>query len=197
MNLKTAFLFIATSATLISCKKEEVLVDNFTPNPTDTTFVSGMNMRFVLNGNAFSNTSQGYGISCTDTSGNTTWAAITGNGVIFDPSNNSYSTAPGDTSLGLIFFTSQNFGIGSYSVTNFRDAFCILDIPGALFRQYDPTGLVINITRITTDSIFGSYSGALPEVINITVDPLGNVVPIYSGVIDSVSTIFGVKRNPC
>lgn len=196
MNLKTAFVLVAATAALMSCKKDEVLVDSFTPNPVDTTYVSGMSMRLLFNGTAFTYNSQGYGLSCSDTSGETTWAVITGNGVVFDPADNSYSTAPGDTSLVLVF-AAQNFGIGSYTISNFEDAFCILDIPGALFRQYDPTGLAIDITRITIDSIFGSYTGALPEVIDFSFDPLGNLVPVYSGVIDSVSTVFGVKRNPC
>jgi hypothetical protein len=196
MNLKTAFLMIVTTAALMSCNKEEVLVDNVTPRPNEPATVSGMNMRLVLNGNVYNNTSQGLGVSCTDSSGETVWAAITGNGVVFDPATNAYSTAANDTSLVLVF-TSQNFGIGTYTIARFEDALCLLDAPGALFKQYDPTQLTVNITGITTDSIFGNYSGALPEVIGMNVDPLGNLVPVYSGVVDSVATSFGVKRNPC
>jgi hypothetical protein len=196
MKLKQTIVLMAAVALLSSCEPKEVLVSTFTPNTPDTTYISGMNMRLVLNGNAVNYTSQGYGISCTDTSGQTTWAAITGNGVVFDPATNSYSTAPNDTSLVLVFF-SQNFGIGSYSIARFEDAVCILDAPGALFKQYDPTQLAINITRLTTDSIFGDYSGALREISGFTVDPQGNLVPTYTGVVDSVSTVFGVKRNPC
>lgn len=189
-------ILMAAVALLTSCEPEEVMVNTFTPNTPDTTFVSGMNMRLVLNGNAINYTSQGLGISCTDTSGETVWAAITGNGVQFDPATNTYSTAPNDTSLVLVFFSS-NFGIGAYTIANFEDGICLLDAPGALFRQYDPTTLAINITRLTTDSIFGDYSGALREISGFTVDPQGNLVPTYTGVIDSVSTVFGVKRNPC
>jgi hypothetical protein len=196
MKIKQTIVLLAAIALLASCEPEPLMVSTFKPNTPDTTYVSGMNMRLVLNGNAVNYSSQGYGISCTDTSGETFWAAITGNGVLFDPATRTYSTAPNDTSLVLVF-NSQNFGIGSYTIARFEDALCLLDAPGALFKQYDPTQLAINITRLTTDSIFGDYSGALREISGFTVDPQGNLVPTYTGVIDSVSTVFGVKRNPC
>jgi hypothetical protein len=188
--------FAVLSTALMSCEPEEVLVDSFTPNPVDTTFFSGMSMRLNFNGSPFTYNSQGYGLLCTDSIGQTSWALITGNGVQFDPLNNDYSTAPGDTSLFLVF-NSQAASIGSYSIANFEDAFCLLDAPGNIFRLYDPTQLAINITRITPDSIFGDYSGALLEYISLNIDSLGNVTPVYTGVVDSVSTIFGLKRNPC
>lgn len=183
----------------MSCEPQEVFEQQFIPAPKDTAYVSGMNMRLFLNGATVNYSSAGYGIACTDSSGETTWAAITGNAVIFDPATNTYSTAPNDTSLVLVFY-SQNMGVGTYTIPSFEDAFCVLDGPdnsNIAFRQYDPSQLVVNITRVTTDSIFGNYSGALPEVIDFTIGPLGNVIPVYSGVIDSVSTVFGVRRNPC
>ncbi len=117
----------------------------------------------------------------------------------FDPLTNEFTTGPNDTTLVLVF-GSQNFTIGTYTVPGFPESFCILDGPdnsNLAFKQYDPGQLQINITRITSDSIFGSYSGALREIIDFSLDSLGNLVPIYSNQIDSVSTQFGVKRDPC
>lgn len=192
--MKTAFVLMLVAAALMSCKKEEVFMDTFTPKPKDTTFISGANMRFTLNGNAFNNSTQGFGLSCTDTSG-TFWALATGNGVIYDPITRSLSTALNDTTFALIF-QSLSSGIGTYTIASPFDAVCFLDAPGQIFRQYDASQLQINISRITADSIFGSYAGALPEM-QIGVDSLGNLIPIYSGVIDSVNAAFGVRRNPC
>jgi len=195
MKMKTAFVFMLAAAALMSCKKDEVFTDTFTPKPKDTTFVSGMNMRLNFNGSPFTYNSQGYGLLCSDSLG-FSWAMITGNGVVFDPATNAYSTAPGDTSLFLVFNTTSA-AIGSYNISNFQDAFCLLDAPGNVFRLYDPTQLAINITRVTPDSIFGNYSGPLLEYTSFSFDSLGNIIPVYSGLVDSVSTVFGLKRNPC
>ena len=196
MKIKITLAFILLSAALMSCEPEEVLVDSFTPNPKDTTFISGMSMRMNFNGSPFTYNSQGYGLLCPDSLGGSDWALITGNGVVFDPATNAYSTAPGDTTL-LLVFNTPTAAIGTYTVSTFENAFCLLDAPGSVFRLYDPTQLTINVSRVTPDSIFGSYTGPLLEFTSFNIDSLGNLIPIYSGVVDSVSTVFGVKRNPC
>lgn len=195
MNTSKVLAFLAFGALFMSCEPEEVFQQNFTPAPKDTTFVSGSNATFRINGASQVQQSAGFGFSCTDTAGST-WALATGNGVNWDPITRSLSGGANDTMLALIW-NSPTPAIGAYTFANWDDAFCIIDIPGVLFRQYDPSGLTVNIVRITTDSIFGDYSGALREFSGFTLDPSGNLVPTYTGVVDSVSTVFGVKRNPC
>lgn len=195
MNTSKVLAFLAFGALFISCEPEEVFQQNFTPNTRDTVFVSGSNATFRINGASQVQQSAGFGFSCTDTSGSS-WALATGNGVTWDPITRSLSAGANDTMLALVW-ESPTAAIGTYTFTNWYDAFCIIDIPGVLFRQYDPSGLTVNIVRITTDSIFGDYSGALREFSGFTLDPSGNLVPTYTGVVDSVSTVFGVKRNPC
>ncbi|MBA4302597.1 MAG: hypothetical protein C0424_00060 [Sphingobacteriaceae bacterium] len=195
MNISKLLAILAFGALLISCEPEEVFQQNFTPNTRDTVFMSGSNATFRINGASQVQQSAGFGFSCTDTVG-TTWALATGNGVNWDPITRSLSAGANDTMLALIW-NSPAAAIGTYTFASWVDAFCIIDIPGVLFRQYDPSGLTVNIVRITTDSIFGDYSGALREFSGFTLDPSGNLVPTYTGVVDSVSTVFGVKRNPC
>lgn len=195
MKTSKILAFLAIGALFTSCEPEEVFQQNFTPNTRDTVFVSGSNATFRINGASQVQQSAGFGFSCTDTVG-TTWALATGNGVNWDPITRSLSAGANDTMLALIW-NSPTAAIGTYTFASWIDAFCIIDIPGVLFRQYDPSGLTVNIVRITTDSIFGDYSGALREFSGFTVDPSGNLVPTYTGVVDSVGTVFGVKRNPC
>ena len=195
MKTSKILAFLAIGALFTSCEPEEVFQQNFTPNTRDTVFVSGSNATFRINGASQVQQSAGFGFSCTDTVG-TTWALATGNGVNWDPITRSLSAGANDTMLALIW-NSPTAAIGSYTFASWDDAFCIIDIPGVLFRQYDPSGLTVNIVRITTDSIFGNYSGTLREFSGFTVDPSGNLVPTYTGVVDSVGTVFGVKRNPC
>jgi hypothetical protein len=195
MKTSKILAFLAIGALFTSCEPEEVFQQNFTPNNRDTVFVSGSNATFRINGASQVQQSAGFGFSCTDTVG-TTWALATGNGVNWDPITRSLSAGANDTMLALIW-NSPTAAIGSYTFASWDDAFCIIDIPGVLFRQYDPSGLTVNIVRITTDSIFGNYSGTLREFSGFTVDPSGNLVPTYTGVVDSVGTVFGVKRNPC
>lgn len=195
MKTSKILAFLAIGALFTSCEPEEVFQQNFTPNTRDTVFVSGSNATFRINGASQVQQSAGFGFSCTDTVG-TTWALATGNGVNWDPITRSLSAGANDTMLALIW-NSPTAAIGSYTFASWDDAFCIIDIPGVLFRQYDPSGLTVNIVRITTDSIFGNYSGTLREFSGFTVDPFGNLVPAYTGVVDSVGTVFGVKRNPC
>lgn len=195
MNISKLLPILAFGALLISCEPEEVFQQNFTSAPKDTTFVSGSNTTFRINGATQIQQSAGFGFFCSDTSGNT-WALATGNGVTWNPATRSLAAGANDTMLALIW-NSPSGTIGSYTFASWEDAFCIIDIPGVLFRQYDPSGLTVNIVRVTTDSIFGDYSGALREFSGFTLDPSGNLVPTYTGVVDSVSTVFGVKRNSC
>ena len=195
MTTQKLLPLLAFGALLMSCEPEEVFQQTFTPSPADTVFISGSNTTFRINGASQVQQSAGFGFSCTDTSGNT-WALATGNAVTWDATTRSLSAGPNDTMLALIW-GSPTAAIGAYTFANWDDAFCFIDIPGVMFRQYDATGLTVNIIRITTDSIFGDYSGALREFSGFTIDPSGNLVPTYTGVVDSVSTVFGVKRNPC
>jgi hypothetical protein len=195
MKTSKILALLAIGALFTSCEPEEVFQQNFTPNTRDTVFVSGSNATFRINGTSQVQQSAGFGFSCTDTMGNT-WALATGNNVNWDPITRSLSAGTNDTMLALIW-ESPTAAIGTYTFANWDDAFCLIDIPGVLFRQYDASGITVNIVRITTDSIFGDYAGALREFSGFTLDPFGNLVPTYTGIVDSVSTVFGVKRNSC
>lgn len=197
MNLKKVVGMLAVAAAFMSCEKENTLQPNpsTNPNPNNPTFTSGSTATFRINGASQIQQSAGFGLLCTDTSGSY-WGLATGNGVTWDPATRSLSAGANDTMFALVW-PSPTAAVGSYTFTNWDDAVCLIDIPGIMFRQYDATGLTVNITRITTDSIFGNYSGALREFNNFQLDPAGNLVPVYTGVVDSVSTVFGVKRNPC
>ncbi len=197
MNLKKVVGMLAVAAAFMSCEKENALQPNPTLNPTANNPVrtSGSTATFRINGASQIQQSAGFGFACTDTSG-TYWALATGNGVTWDAVTRSLSAGSNDTMFALVW-QSPAAAIGTYTFANWDDAFCLIDIPGVMFRQYDPTGLTVNIVQITTDSIFGNYSGALREFIGLQLDPSGNLVPTYSGVVDSVSTVFGVRRNPC
>ena len=197
MNLKKVVGMLAVAAAFMSCEKESTLQPNPTPtpNPNNPTVTSGSTATFRINGTSKVQQSAGFGFACSDTSGNT-WALATGNGVIWNPATRSLRAGANDTMFALVW-PSPTAAIGSYTFANWDDAVCLIDIPGVMFRQYDATGLTVNITRVTTDSIFGNYGGALREFNNLQLDPAGNLVPVYTGVVDSVSTVFGVKRNPC
>lgn len=196
MKISTAFALVCLSITIMSCEPETPLVDSFPPNPIDSTFISGVSMRFTLNGTSFNSSTQGLGYSCTDTTGITSWGLATGNGLIYDPLTGEWSTGINDTTF-LLMFDSPNFGVGPYVIAGPFEVFCWLDVPQMqTIRQYDASQLQVFISRITVDSIFGSYAGPLREM-ELGLDSLGQLVPIYSGVIDSVSAVFGVIRNPC
>jgi hypothetical protein len=195
MNLKKVVGMLAVAAAFMSCEKENAVQPNPTPNPNNPTFTSGSTATFRINGATQVQQSAGFGFSCSDTSG-TTWALATGNNVSWDPNTRTLAAGPNDTMLALIWKT-PTASIGSYTIASQEDAFCFIDIPGTMFRQYDATGITINIVRLTTDSIFGDYSGTLRVISGFQLDPSGNLVPIFSGAVDTVSTTFGVKRNPC
>jgi hypothetical protein len=195
MNISKLLPILAFGALIISCEPEEVFQQNFTSAPKDTTFVSGSNATFRINGATQIQQSAGFGFFCSDTSGNT-WALATGNGVTWDPATRTLTAGANDTMLGLVWESSSS-ALGTFTFSSWQDAVCFIDIPGVLFRQYDPAGLTVNIVRITPDSIFGDYSGGLREFSGFQLDSSGNVVPTYTGVVDSVSTVFGVKRNSC
>ena len=197
MYLKKVVGMLAVAAAFMSCENEKTLQPNPTPNPNpnNPVLTSGSTATFRINGASQIQQSAGFGLSCTDTAGSY-WAIATGNGVTWDPATRALSAGANDTMLALVW-GSPAAAIGTYNFANWDEAFCFIDIPGVMFRQYDATGLTVNIVRMTTDSIFGNYSGALREFSGFTVDPSGNLVPTYTGVVDSVSTVFGVKRNPC
>ncbi len=196
MYLKKVVGMLAVAVAFMSCENE-----NLQPNPTpipnanNPVRTSGSTATFRINGITQTHQSAGFGFSCSDTS-STTWALATGNSISWNPSTRTLAAGPNDTMLALIWET-PTASVGTYTIANQEDAFCFLDVPGNMFRQYDATGLTINIVRITTDSIFGDYSGALRVISGFQLDPSGNLVPVFSGAIDSVSTSFGVKRNPC
>ncbi len=195
MKFKQTLVYLSMIVSFCSCEPEEVFQQNFTPAPKDTTFISGSNTTFRINGATQIQQSAGFGFSCSDTSG-ITWALATGNGVTWDPATRVLAAGANDTMFGLVWESTASI-LSTYTFSSWNAAICFIDIPGVLFRQYDPSGLTVNIVRITTDSIFGDYSGALREFSGFTLDPFGNLVPTYTGVVDSVSTVFGVKRNPC
>lgn len=195
MRTSKILAFLAIGALFTSCEPEEVFQQNFTPNTRDTVYASGANTTFRINGASQVQQSAGFGLSCSDTA-ISFWALATGNDVSWNPTTRTLTAGPNDTMLALIW-NSPSPVVGTYTFANWEEAFCFIEIPGNLFRQYDATGLTVNIVRITPDSIFGNYNGSLREYAGFQLDPSGNLVPTYTGVVDSVSTVFGVKRANC
>ncbi len=208
MNLKKFFIMkfnltiaaVGLAVALISCEKEEADSNVFVPNTPDTTVVSGTNMSFKINGAAsFSYLSKGFGALCPTVGqpGSFTWMLATGNNLQYDPATQEFLPDMNDTTFAVAWLANYST-VGTYTIPNpLSEAECFMIAP-TFIRFYDPSQIQIDVTGITTDSIFGTYHGALPELIDLQIDTVtGNLVPTYSGVVDSVATTFRVQRNPC
>ena len=195
MKKNIVFGMLALGAFLMSCEPQEVFDQQFTQAPKDTVYTSGSRANFRLNGVSAVQQSAGFGLACFDTLGSF-WALATGNTVGFDPATRSLTVGANDTMFAL-FWDASTTAVGTYTFTQPLEAFCFIQSPGRFARQYDPRQITVNIVNITPDSIFGNYSGALREFDGIITDSLGNVSFSYTGLVDSVNAVFGVKRYSC
>lgn len=193
--MKNVSLFTAALVLLASCEPAEVITDHFDPNPTDTVYTKGANLSFKTGGVTALYASRGAGIQCLDTATFLThWAVATGNNLTYDPVGDYWEGGPNDTVV-LISWESVNGGTGTFNFSGPFEAACFISTP-FWFRTYDASLLTVNITKTTADSIFGNYSGALQEI-ELQFDPSGNPFFAYTGVIDSVSAVFGVVKDAC
>ncbi len=200
MNFKIILAAVSLAVALISCEKVPLKSEVFVPNVPDTTQVSGAKMSFSINGAAsFSYFSKGFGSLCPNTvmPGTFVWILATGNNLQYDPVTQDFDLDINDTTFALAWIANVS-SPGIYSVPNpLTEADCFMVTP-SFIRFYDPSQITVNIASVTTDSIFGTYSGSLPELIDVQFDPTtGAPIPFYSGVVDSVATTFKVQRNPC
>lgn len=195
--MKPLYLF-AFAAAMVSCEPTELDDTVFHPDDSDTTTTVGFKMSMKTNGTTTTYNSQGVGVSCTDSAFGTIWGLATGDSVYYDPIAGHIQTAnPNDTML-VVIWESQNSGTGTFvpsGLNSMFPGFCIMQTPTSLV-EYDASQLQINITKLTTDSIYGNYNGALQRVI-WQVDASGNHVPVPTGQVDSVNATFGVLRGPC
>lgn len=197
MKKNIVFGMLALGAIFMSCEPQEVFDQQFTQAPKDTVYTSGSRANFRLNGVNAVQQSAGFGLSCFDSTTNGSfWALATGNNVNFDPTTRTLTAGANDTMFALIW-NSASAGVGTYTFSQPFDAVCFIDAPGQFFRQYDARQLTVTVVNVTPDSIFGSYSGALREFQGFTVDPQGNIIFNYTGLVDSVNAVFGVQRASC
>lgn len=197
--MKYLLTLAAATALLFSCEPIEIDDTHFDDNGNDTTYTPGFKMSMKTNGTIINYNSQGVGVSCTDTTfGNTFWGLATGNSVVYDPLTGTvYTASPNDTMM-VLLWVSQTSGVGSFTtggMNSMMPGSCFMQTPTS-FTEYDPTQLQINITKLTADSIYGNYSGALNEIIWV-VDSTGNHIPMPTGQIDTVAATFSVLRTPC
>lgn len=193
--LKHLFLSASVMALLASCEPVEIIIDDYDRNPLDTTFSSGSTLVFKSNGTTSVYQSIGMGSSCYDTATSlTSWALFTGNNITFDPAAQAWGSGPNDTVFALIW-QSVNGGVGSYTIPGPTNAQCFMQTPTS-FRWYDASLLNVSVTKMTTDSIYGFYSGPLLEV-TMQIDPMGNLSYLPTGLVDTVSATFGVYKPSC
>lgn len=197
MKLVPFFALLGLSAFVMSCEPIDVDDTNFNPDPNDTTYTAGFSVSMKTASGITSFNSRGVGFMCADTMG-TFWGLATGDSVQYDPMMQAiYSTSATDTVLGLMF-QSVTSGVGVYTpvATPFGpSALCFMETPSS-FTEYDASLLTVNITKVTTDSIYGMYFGPLQEMTWV-IDSTGNFVPNYTGTVDTVTASFGVLRAPC
>tara|TARA_B100001059_G_scaffold36954_1_gene29932 strand:+ start:4030 stop:4605 length:576 start_codon:yes stop_codon:yes gene_type:complete len=191
MNLIKVLGIVALVSIIISCEPTEIYNTEFVPNEADT-ISAGFKVSMSINGMTTSFNSHGMGVSCSD-SNMTFWGLATGNSVYYDSLvSNFQTTDPNDTMLAVIW-NSTNSGTGTYAplgLNSMNPEFSILQTPNS-FVTYDASQLQIQITKVTPDSIYGSYNGSLNKVI------FQNGIPYPTGQVDTLNATFAVMRMPC
>lgn len=194
--MKKLLSLIALTSLVFSCEPIEIDDNQFDPNDGDTTTVAGMSITMTTANKTFVQNSIGVGFSCADSAGTIWWGLATGDSVFYDPMANAMGSGMQDSTLLLMWYSSSS-GPGTYTMTNSIGfpARCSFITPTS-YTDYDASGVTVNITKLTNDSIVGNYGGQLLEII-LQLDSLGNLVPIYTGQIDTVQASFSVFRAPC
>ncbi|MDB2473639.1 hypothetical protein N9W70_04225 [Schleiferiaceae bacterium] len=191
MNLTKIIGIVALVTVIISCEPTEIDITEFVPNDTDT-ISTGFEVSLSINGMTTTFNSHGMGVSCSD-SNMTFWGLASGNSVYYDPLvSNFQTTDPNDTML-VVIWNSTNSGTGTYvplGLNSMNPEFSVLQTPNSSVT-YDASQLQIQITKVTTDSIYGSYNGSLNKVI------FQNGIPFPTGQVDMVNATFAVMRMPC
>ena len=191
MNLTKIIGIVALVTVIISCEPTEIDITEFVPNDTDT-ISAGFEVSLSINGMTTTFNSHGMGVSCSD-SNMTFWGLASGNSVYYDPLvSNFQTTDPNDTML-VVIWNSTNSGTGTYvplGLNSMNPEFSVLQTPNSSVT-YDASQLQIQITKVTPDSIYGSYNGSLNKVI------FQNGIPFPTGQVDMVNATFAVMRTPC
>ena len=191
MNLTKMIGIVALVTVIISCEPTEIDITEFVPNDTDT-ISTGFEVSLSINGMTTTFNSHGMGVSCSD-SNMTFWGLASGNSVYYDPLvSNFQTTDPNDTML-VVIWNSTNSGTGTYvplGLNSMNPEFSVLQTPNSSVK-YDASQLQIQITKVTPDSIYGSYNGSLNKVI------FQNGIPFPTGQVDTVNATFAVMRMPC
>lgn len=195
---KLLLLSLGLSFVFASCKKEVFDHVNSTTKPV-TTQNGGMKVTMKTTTGSSTSVSAGVGFACGEIdsiTGNisTAYGIATGNSVIYDPTTKSiYSTDPNEHPLFIGW--GDNVVLGP-SVGTFTGAFVAGEFNGKPVYS-DGTGVTINVTSFTTDSLFGDFFGPIEETI-MTIDTINNI-PIFTptGVFDTISGVFAVERAPC
>ena len=167
MNLTKIIGIVALVTVIISCEPTEIDITEFVPNDTDT-ISTGFEVSLSINGMTTTFNSHGMGVSCSD-SNMTFWGLATGNSVYYNPlASNFQTTDPNDTML-VVIWNSTNSGTGTYvplGLNSMNPEFSVLQTPNSSVT-YDASQLQIQITKVTPDSIYGSYNGSLTEIVSL------------------------------
>lgn len=183
------FSALAVSMLLIACEPEILDDTTFDPAPVDTTY-GGYNMTLKSNGVTSMYSSRGYGFIDT-VPGMTVWGIATGDSLQYDPVDQSlYTTSANDTLLFLQWTTAAPVA-GSYQLTS-QDYGFYLDFTTMKF--YDLSQIVMNVTQVTADSIYGNYQGNLIEVIEQYDSTSQSWITVPTGNIDIVSATYAIER---
>jgi len=192
--MKTKYLLTSLGLAFltIACEPTEIDVTTFDPNSGDTTQTGGISFKMSSNGQTWSYNSTGLGISCElPGSGFSIWGIATGDSVYYNPANDSLIAGKNDTVFYLAWVaTIDTAGTYSLSHPSIIAIDCRYETTNFL-QEYDGSQLMVNISKVTTDSIFGTYSGPIEEVI------WQNLNYINTGVFDTVNAAFAISRIPC
>jgi hypothetical protein len=194
MKTKYFLASLTIDLVVVGCEPTEIDQTDFDPNSGDTTQTGGISFKMNSNGQSWTYNSTGLGIFC-DSVGIglpfSIWGVATGDSVYYNPANDSLITGQNDTVFYLAWLSTIDT-VGTYSLSN--PAVFAIDCrfeTSNYSQEYDASQLMVDISKVTTDSIYGTYSGPIEEVI------LQNMNYINTGVFDTVNASFVVYRVPC
>lgn len=192
--MKTKYLLasLTIAMVVVSCEPTEIDQTDFDPNTGDTTQTGGISFKMNSNGQSWTYNSTGLGIFCEPPGlGLSICGIATGDSVYYNPANDSLIAGQNDTVFYLAWLSTIDT-VGTYSLSNpaIFAIDCRLETTNYL-QEYDGSQLMVDINKVTTDSIYGTYSGPIEEVI------WQNANFINTGVFDTVNAAFVVYRVPC
>lgn len=192
MKTKYFFGIAALVAFMASCEPGEIDSTDFDPDNNDTTQIGGISFKMSSNGQTWTYNSTGIGMACQFPGlPMNFWGVVTGDSVYYDFMNDSVIAGVQDTVFYLGWLsTIDTVGTYSLSDTAVLAVDCWMESQ-TFVKDYDASQVLVSISQLTNDSIYGSYSGPIEEVI------WQNSNPVNTGIFDTVNAAFVVYRVPC